>query len=279
MSTRRPRPQEPSQQMPPTVLCSTGPFFMLPINQTLDAIAEAGFEGAEVMITNERETQNGPRLKAMADDRSLVVPAIHAPFLVALWRVFTTNPLEKIKRSVEVAQHLGAPTVVVHPPFQWQRAFARWLRNDLDDFVLAEDTTVAVENMFPLGVAGRRGVPFYSATGIEHMKRYPFVVLDTSHLAVSGIDIMTAAEELANRLVHVHLSNNAGAGRDTHGPLQQGVLPIGGFLSNLGGSGYEGTITLELDVRPWASNQARLVAFLREQREYCLERLAAPAGA
>jgi sugar phosphate isomerase/epimerase len=80
-------------------------------------------------------------------------------------------------------------------------------------------------------------------------------------------------------LVHVHLSNNAGAGRDTHGPLQQGVLPIGGFLSNLGGSGYEGTITLELDVRPWASNQARLVAFLREQREYCLERLAAPAGA
>lgn len=264
--------------MPPTVLCSTGPFFMMPIRQSLAAIAEAGFEGAEVMVTNEQETQDGELLRKIADDTGLAVPAVHAPFLVMLWRVFSTNPLEKIRRSVEVAQHLEAPTVVVHPPFQWQRGFSRWLRNDLDDFVLREDTTVAVENMFPLGVAGRRGVPFYSATGIEHMKRYPFIVLDTSHLAVSGIDILTAAQELETRLVHVHLSNNAGAGRDSHAPLQQGVLPIGTFLENLSASGYEGTITLELDVRPWASNPARLASFLREQRDYCLERLGASAG-
>jgi len=262
--------------MPPTVLCSTGPFFMLPIRTTLDAIAEAGFDGAEVMITGERDAQDGATLRALTEDRGLLVPAVHAPFLVALWRVYTTNPLEKIKRSVEVAQQLHAPVVVVHPPFQWQRAYARWLKNELDDFVLREDTTVAVENMFPLGVRGR-GVPFYSATGIEHMKRYPFVVLDTSHLAVSGIDIMTAAQELDTRLVHVHLSNNSGAGRDSHSPLQQGVLPIGAFVENLAGSGYQGTITLELDVRPWASNPSKLVSFLKEQREYCLERLAAPS--
>ncbi|MCA1831965.1 MAG: sugar phosphate isomerase/epimerase family protein [Actinomycetota bacterium] len=264
--------------MPPTVLCSTGPFYMLPVRQTLEAIAAAGYDGAEVMVTGEPDTQDGALLHAIGDDLGLTIPAIHAPFLVALLRVFTTNPLEKIKRSVGVAQAAGAPLIVVHPPFQWQRAFARWLKNDLDDFVLREDTTIAVENMFPLGMRGV-GVPFYSATGIEHMKRYPFVVLDTSHLAVSGIDIMTALDEILDRLVHVHLSNNHGVGRDSHAPLTQGVLPIGTFLENLAAKEFAGTITLELDVRPWATDQAKLISFLKEQREYCLERLAAPAGA
>jgi sugar phosphate isomerase/epimerase len=250
---------------------------MLPIRQSLEAIASAGFEGAEVMITGEPESQNGELLHAVADENGLTVPAIHAPFLIALMRVFTPNPLEKIKRSVEVAQHAGASLVVAHPPFQWQRAYTRWLKNELDDFVLGHDTTVAVENMFPVGLRGR-GVPFYSATGIEDMKRYPFVVLDTSHLAVSGVDIMRAVAELGDRTVHIHLSNNYGVGRDSHAPLAQGVLPVGSFLQHLSAADYSGTITLELDVRPYASDPAKLVSFLKEQREYCLERLAAPAG-
>ena len=263
--------------MPPTVLCSTGPFFMLPIRQSLEAIAAAGFDGAEVMVTGEPETQDGALLRSIAEDNSLTVPAIHAPFLVALIRVFTPNPLEKIKRSVEVAQLVGSSLVVVHPPFQWQRGYTRWLKNTLDEFVLREDTTLAVENMFPIGLRGR-GVPFYSATGIEDMKRYPFVVLDTSHLAVSGIDIMKAVSELRERIVHIHLSNNYGVGRDSHAPLAQGVLPVGAFLQHIGETAYSGTITLELDVRPYASDQAKLVSFLTEQREYCLERLGTPAG-
>lgn len=261
--------------MPPNVLCSSGPFYMLPVRQSLEAIAAAGFGGAEVMVTGEPETQDGSLLRAVAEDNQLAIPAIHAPFLVPLIRVFTPNPLEKIKRSVDVAQHAGAPLVVAHPPYQWQRSYTRWLRNELDDFVLGEDTTVAVENMFPVGLRGR-GVPFYTATGIEDMRRYPFVVLDTSHLAVSGVDIMRAAEELSERIVHVHLSNNYGVGRDSHAPLAQGVLPVGAFLQHLTSAGYSGTITLELDVRPYASDQAKLVSFLTEQREYCLERLGAP---
>ena len=250
---------------------------MLPVRRALEAISEAGYDGAEVMVTAERETQDAKLLKAIADDRGLTIPAIHAPFLVALLRVFTTNPLEKIKRSTEVAQGVGASLIVVHPPFQWQRAYARWLKGELDDFVLREDTTIAVENMFPIGRRGL-GVPFYSATGIEDMKRYPFVVLDTSHSAVSGMDINAAVNELESRLMHIHLSNNLGTGRDSHAPLDQGVLPIGRFLGNIASSAFAGTITLELDVRPYASSQAKLVGFLREQRGYALEHLSAPAG-
>ena len=66
------------------------------------------------------------------------------------------------------------------------------------------------------------------------------ITLDTSHLAVSGIDIIRAFEELQDRIVHIHLSNNLGTGRDTHSPLTQGVLPIGSLLKRIASAGYTG---------------------------------------
>lgn len=251
---------------------------MLPIGQTLEAIAAAGFTEAEIMVTGERESQDAVELRAICEHNGIRPSAIHAPFLLALARIYSVNPLEKIRRSTALAQDIGAPLVVAHPPYQWQRRYTSWLKSDLEAFMTAEDITVGVENMFAVGRRGL-GVPFYSAITIEHMKRYPHVVLDTSHCGVSGVDMLRAAEELRNHIVHIHLSNNLGTGSDSHAPLTQGVLPISRLLENLTARGYPGTITLELDVRPHASSPAKLVAFLREQREYCLERLGAAAGA
>jgi len=260
----------------PTIMCSTGPFYMLPLGQAFEAISRAGFEGVELMVTSEPETQTPERVKAIAEDFGLSVPAVHAPFLLLTRRVFTTDPLEKIKRSADLAQRMGSDLVVVHPPYRWQTSYARWCDEELQGFNDKEEVTIAMENMFPVWIRGR-GVAFHRTTGIEDMKKYSKVVLDTSHLAVTGIDIVTAYEELADRIVHIHLSNNLGTGRDSHSPLTQGVLPIGSFLERLGRSGYSGTITLELDVRPWAGQPAKLRSVLKEQRDYIAERLGAPA--
>jgi sugar phosphate isomerase/epimerase len=250
---------------------------MLPLGQVFEAMGRAGFSGAEVMVTSERESQNPASLKALGEDFGLEVGAIHAPFLLLTRRVFSTDPLEKIKRSTEVAQGVGAPIVIVHPAFHWQRGYQRWLKTEMDDFCAREGVTIAMENMFPLWIRGR-GITVHRTTGIEDMRRFGAVTLDTSHLAVSGIDIIRAYEELADRVVHIHLSNNLGVGRDSHAPLTQGVLPIASFLERVGSSGYSGTITLELDIRPWASNPVKLATMLRENREYCLEKLGARTG-
>jgi sugar phosphate isomerase/epimerase len=132
--------------------------------------------------------------------------------------------------------------------------------------------------MFPVWVRGR-GFTFHRSLGLEDMKKFPSIVLDTSHLAVTGIDVIKAFEELQDRTVHIHLSNNLGTGRDSHSVLTQGVLPIGAMLKRLGELGYDSTITLELDVREWASKPATLASVLRDQREYCLDRLGASASA
>jgi sugar phosphate isomerase/epimerase len=274
---RSPKPGVSATKPSPRVLCATGPFYMLPLGQVFEAMSRAGFTAAEVMVTSERESQDPKALRALAEDFGVEVAAVHAPFLLLTRRVFSTDPLEKIKRSTELAQEAGASLVVVHPAFHWQRGYRRWLRTELEEFSAREGVTIAMENMFPLWVRGW-GITVHQTTGIEDLKRFPAITLDTSHLAVSGIDIIRAYDELADRVVHIHLSNNLGAGRDSHSPLTQGVLPIGAFLERLAGSGYGGTITLELDIRPWANNPAKLASFLRGNREYCLEKLGVRAG-
>ena len=56
------------------------------------------------------------------------VLAIHAPCLLLTQRVWSTDPWTKLLRAQAAAERVGAPTVVVHPPFRWQREYARELR-------------------------------------------------------------------------------------------------------------------------------------------------------
>src|ERR1041384_1886444 len=99
----------------PQLLCSTGPFYMMPIGQVFDSFARSGFTGAEVMVTSEKATQDPKLLTALAEDFGVRIDAIHAPFLLLTRNVFTTDPLEKIKRSVEVGQGAGSRQVIEHP--------------------------------------------------------------------------------------------------------------------------------------------------------------------
>src|SRR6266487_2246032 len=134
----------------PRLLCSTGPFYMMPIGQVFDVLSKAGFSSVEVMVTSEKESQDPKALRALAEDFGVHVGAIHAPFLLLTRSVFTTDPLEKIKRSAEVAQGVGTKMVVVHPAYKWQFGYSQWLEREIPDFNRSEEVTVAVENMFPV---------------------------------------------------------------------------------------------------------------------------------
>lgn len=245
---------------------------MLPLETAVGTIAKAGFGSLEVMITGDKRTQDGATLRAVAEDRGLTIGSIHAPFLLLTRGVFTTDPVEKIKRSVQVAHDAGASTVVVHPPYRWQSAYTTWLDAELDRFIEASGITVSMENMFPVWMRGR-GLRFHRIIEPADLARFPDVTLDTSHLAVSGVDILDAYRAVRERIAHIHLSNNLGNGRDSHAPLTTGVLPIVAFLRTLRDTGYEGSIALEMDIREQASKPANLVSLLEQQVELMREHL------
>jgi sugar phosphate isomerase/epimerase len=258
------------------VLAATGPFFMFSLEETFELIAEAGFDGAELMITQDRVSQDPHRLGALAARYGVPVPAVHGPFLVATWLVFGTDPKGKIDRCLRFAEAAKVSTVVIHPPYRWQTAYAAWLDEAIPRIREETGVTVAVENMFPVNVNGR-ALRFFSGTTPAELTRWPALTLDTSHLAATGGDLMAAWEELADRVVHLHVSNNDGRGRDTHGLLDRGVLPVPEFLEEVGAGGFGGAVTLELDVRTWADDRPALLDVLRENLDIARLHLAAGA--
>ena len=253
---------------PPAILAATGPFFMLSLEETFAAVAEAGFDGVELMVTQDRDTQDPDCVLDLAKRYELSVPVVHGPFLVVTWRVFGTDPRGKIARSVELAQALQAETVVIHPPYRWQAEYAAWLLDRIHEVREETGITIAVENMFPVA-RRRRGRPitFHRGNDLDELRQFPYLTLDTSHLAVSGGDLLETYRSLADQVVHVHASNNAGAGRDSHAPLWDGVLPVDAFLKELGARSYPGHVTLELNVRPWLDDREELVSTLRANVE------------
>lgn len=268
------------------LLASTGPLFARPLDWALGVIAEAGYDGAELMVTQDPATQDPQRVTKATSQEGVPVPVVHGPFLLLTRRVFGTDLVQKARRSIELAGDLGADVMIVHPPFRWQRDFHRYLLEAGNHEAADVGTRIGVENLYPVSVAGRP-VRFHRYTLAEHLEPFDNVVLDTSHFGVADADIVAAYELLRDRAVHLHVSDNRGGGRDSHAPLGHGILPLAGFLRAVAddaaaGRGRAGaeevSITLELDCRRYLDDRAALVGYLRQEREKCLALLdGAPA--
>lgn len=263
-----------SPSVPPTPLtiaCSTVSLFARPLDQVFPLISEAGFAAVEVMVTKDPDTGDPDRLRELAEDHGVRIAAIHAPFLLMTRRVWGTDPVGKIRRALELAEAVRADIVIVHPPYRWQSGYGRWLREDLAAELAETEVRVAVENMFPIHVRGRRLGAFHSIRTLEDLEGFVDVALDTSHAAVAGLDLLETVDRLGARLAHVHLSNNAGTGWDSHLPLDEGVLPLDRFLGTLAASGFGGTISLELDLRRHRGDPDGLRRALSENLRRCAE--------
>jgi len=253
--------------------CSTASVLSKPLRMAFALIADAGFSGVEVMVTKDPATQDPRAMRDLADEHGLRIDAIHAPFLLITRKVWGTDPIGKIYRAIELASEADTPIVVVHPPYRWQVEYRRWLEDRLPGLEHATGVRVAVENMFPLRVRGRRLGAFHANQSLEELETFPDVVFDTSHAAVAGLDLLETLPRLSGRLAHVHLSNNAGKGWDSHLPVDEGVLALDGFLRALSEDGYSGAVSLELDLRRCLSDDGLLRDALIRNRRFCEERL------
>ena len=261
----------------PPVICSTVSVFSKPLREAFSLLADAGFAGVEIMVTKDPDTQDAARIRELADAHALRVFAIHAPFLLVTRSVWGTDPVGKIDRAIELASGVGAALVVVHPPYRWQAGYRRWLDERLPRIAKDTGVRVAIENMFPMRVRGRKVATFHARQSLEELEGFPHVVLDTSHAAVAGLDPGEALTRLGHRVAHVHLSNNAGKGWDSHLPIDQGVLQLDRFLEVIAANGLDGAISLEIDLRRFLDDDRSLRDVLAHNRELCESGLSTPA--
>ena len=107
------------------VALSTASVYPESTGAAFEIASRLGYDGIEVMVMTDAVSQDVDALRRLSDHYAMPILAIHAPCLLVTQRVWGTEPWEKLRRSRAVAEQLGAATVVVHPPFRWQRDYAR----------------------------------------------------------------------------------------------------------------------------------------------------------
>ena len=264
----------------PPVALSTSSVYPERTPDAFEIAARLGYDGVEVMVYTDPVSQDADALRGLSDYHQLPIVSVHAPSLLPTQRVWGREPWEKLRRAKDLAERVGAGVVVVHPPFRWQREYARGFEKGLAAMADETDVIFAVENMYPLRAAGGEMVP-YAPTWDPTALDVPHVTLDLSHTAASGSDALLMAEELGGRLTHVHLAdgtgNPSGPVPDEHLVPGRGGQPCAELLGRLVATQYRGVVVVEVKTTRSPTREDR-VADLAESLAFAREHLALPAG-
>lgn len=265
---------------------STASVYPLRTEAAFEYAARLGYDGVELMVWAESISQDVESVRMLSRRYQVPVLAVHAPCLLISQRVWGANPIPKLDRSVRAAEALGAQTVVVHPPFRWQRRYAEGFSEQVARLEESSGITVAVENMFPF-----RADRFFggSQASIERMRRrgghpgpaisafapsydpldgdHAHYTLDLSHTATAGTDAIDMAQRMGDGLAHLHLTDGSGASTDEHLVPGRGTQPVVEVCQTLAAGDFSGHVVLEVTTSGARTMEQR-EAMLRESLEF-----------
>jgi sugar phosphate isomerase/epimerase len=254
--TRVDRAPSPVQVPAARIALSSASVYPESSASAFELAARLGYDAVEVMVGIDPISQDVDAIKHLCDYHQIPVCAIHAPCLLITQRVWGTEPWGKLKRSATMAKALGADTVVVHPPFRWQREYARGFVEGIAQIEADTGVAFAVENMYPWR-ASKRELQAYAPGWNPVEQDYANVTIDLSHSSTSGSDPIQMVRELGPRLRHIHLADGTGSAKDEHLIPGQGTQPCAELLELLATRGYDGSVVIEINTRKAASRAAR----------------------
>lgn len=237
--------------------------------------ATLGYDTVEVMVGIDALSQQTSAIKQLSEHHAIPISAVHAPCLLFTQRVWGTEPWGKLQRSAEMAAAVGAEVVVVHPPFRWQKEYARDFVNGIAALENSTGIAFAVENMYPWRASSRRGMEMYLPGWDPSAEPYANTTIDLSHAAIARSDPIDMAKRLGDRLRHIHLTDGSGSAKDEHLVPGRGVMGAAAFLRHLAKVGFAGEIILEINTRK-ASTRAERELDLRESLEFAREHFVVP---
>ena len=233
-----------------------------------------GYDGVEVMVGIDPVAADIDAVEKLRDYHQVPVLAIHSPCLLITQRVWGTDPWAKLERSAEAAKRLDADVVVVHPPFRWQRDYARGFVEGVRR--LADETGIlfCVENMYPWRTPGgelKAYMPGWDPTELD----YADLTLDFSHASTANQQSLDLARSWGSRLRHIHLTDGSGSVKDEHLVPGRGDQQAGRVLQYLAETDFTGHVVLEVNSRK-SGSRAQREADLAESLAFARLHLAAP---
>ncbi|QWF79910.1 sugar phosphate isomerase/epimerase family protein [Amycolatopsis sp. CA-230715] len=251
---------------PVPVGLSTASVWPLRAGAGFELAAQLGYDGVEVMVWADQVSQDVSELRRWSRRTGMPVLSVHSPSLLITQRVWSPDPVVRLRRSVDAAVDLGAKTVVVHPPFRWQRRYGDAFGDLVAELEEASGVAVAVENMFkvrPPGGGRNARVSAFRPSIDPTDVGYAHYTLDLSHTSAARMDALALADRMGDRLAHVHLADGSGIPSDEHLVPGRGDQPCAELLERLAARGFDGQVVLEVNTRR-ATQAARRVKDLAE---------------
>lgn len=215
------------------------------------ALAETvGYDGVEVMVWADPMSQDVDALRRCSRQHRMPVMAVHAPCLLITQRVWSPEPEVRLRRSVQAAQDLEAGTVVIHPPFRWQRRYADAFGDLVEELEDRTGVVIAVENMFPVRrFRGAMAVSAYRPSADPTDVGYRHYTLDLSHTAAAQADALALAKRMGDGLTHLHLADGSGLPRDEHLVPGRGTQPCAEVCEQFAGRAGRCQVVVEINTR------------------------------
>ena len=281
---------------------STGSLYGFSLRRVFREVAQAGFEGVELLVAPEVLGRGPAAIRSLARDHGLAIEAVHRSlFPIPGWNEHRGG----LARMVDLARVVGARLVVIHPP-RWFRGSDRprdqRFQRDVDRAVgeAGPEVRIAIENL-SRKTAQDAANPLNDPAGLRDFAEAHglALTLDTSHAASFGHDILALYPSFRDRLANVHLSDFCPRGRWAQNRLLAnhfvqhqvpgtGVLPLEELLARLVADDYHGNVSLEvgpIPTRAWwrpalRRNLAAMAGFVRTaRRRESRVSLPAPASA
>ncbi|WPB91746.1 sugar phosphate isomerase/epimerase family protein [Streptomyces malaysiensis] len=269
---------EPVVRIPDAkVALSTASVYPESTATAFEIAARLGYDGVEVMVWTDPVSQDIEALRRLSDYHQVPILAVHAPCLLITQRVWSTDPWVKLQRARAAAEKLDASTVVVHPPFRWQRAYAREFVRGIWRMADETDVRFAVENMYPWRYRDREMLAY--APGWDVTKDdYRHFTIDLSHTATARTNALEMVDRMGDRLAHLHLADGQGSNKDEHLVPGRGTQPCAELLERLATTGFDGNVVVEVNTRRAMSTTER-EADLAEALAFTRLHLASPTSA
>ncbi|MBM7051956.1 MULTISPECIES: sugar phosphate isomerase/epimerase [unclassified Rothia (in: high G+C Gram-positive bacteria)] len=245
---------------------STSCLFPLGVPETFQAAVDLGYDSVEVMITGNALSQEPQDLLDLVQKHQKPISAIHAPTLLLTQQVWG-RAWNKMQMAARMTRAVGADVIVAHPPFRWQKTYAKNFVEGVRVVSEQEGVKIAVENMYPWSFKGK-SIEMYAPHWDPTRFDYQWMTWDFSHAAASGADSLEMVKKMGSRLGHVHLTDGSGDKlMDEHLVPGHGNQKVAETLNYLRDTNWDGTVVAEVSTGKTA-NLDRCYAILTETLEF-----------
>lgn len=194
---------------------------------------DAGYDGVEIAITTDFDTQNAEYIQELVKEYELPVVAVSAARRTTKKRVLD---------AIKMAKDLNCQIVVIQPPDLFNFSLASWIKKEIPETRKREKMHICLENSDAKTFFGI--LPQYAMNSMADLKKFKAVSIDTANIMAKKLDLLGIYKELKENIYHIHLADATTS--KNHIMPGKGAVPLESLLTKLKEDKYRYAISLRI---------------------------------